>query len=165
MWHDVWHSFLWVWVSASQKIPLSVLARNPHKGLAHKISHETKRGQVKESPRVKRSQNTEETRAENGEADSREKETEQTSRQKRAGTRTCGLRSGLANMRGWVSVPSGFVEISVKYILMLAHRCTENYDKVSKTSPFLRLELSQVCICLISFLPPSKLCMLCFVCL
>ena len=47
--------------------------------------------------------------------------------------------------------------------LTISHRCTESYTKVSQTFPFLHLELTQVC--LFSFLPPSRLCMLCFVCL
>ena len=41
-----------VWVSANQRIPLSVLAWNPHKGLAREISNETGRGQGKEGPRA-----------------------------------------------------------------------------------------------------------------
>ena len=32
-----------MWVSANQRIPLSVLARNLHKGLVHEISYETGR--------------------------------------------------------------------------------------------------------------------------
>ena len=47
MWHDRGHSFLWVWVSASQSVPLSVLARNPHKGLTREISYETGRRRMK----------------------------------------------------------------------------------------------------------------------
>ena len=43
MWHDERHSFLWVWVSANQRIPLSALVRNLHKGLAREISYETGR--------------------------------------------------------------------------------------------------------------------------
>ena len=72
--------------------------------------------------------------------------------------------AGLANVRGWVSVPGGFVGISLEYTLALAHRCTESYAKVSQTSHFLRLELTQAHVCLFSLLPPSRLCMLCFVC-
>ena len=41
-----------VLVSASQKIPLSVLARNAHKGLAREISRETEGGREKECPRA-----------------------------------------------------------------------------------------------------------------
>ena len=40
----------------------------------------------------------------------------------------------------------------------------QNARKVSQTSLFLRLELTQVRVCLFSFLPLSRLCMLCFVC-
>ena len=38
---------MWVWVSASQRIPSSVLARNPHKGRAFEITYETGRRRVK----------------------------------------------------------------------------------------------------------------------
>ena len=48
----MWAFVVWVWVGTSQKIPLSVLAQNPHKGLAHKISYETRRGREKEVPRA-----------------------------------------------------------------------------------------------------------------
>ena len=61
---------LCVWVRAKQKIPLYVLARNPLRGLACEISHETGRGRGKEGPRVKRI--------------SQEKEAERRSRQERA---------------------------------------------------------------------------------
>ena len=61
-----------VGVSASQRISLSVLMRNPHKRLVHVISHETRRRQGKESPR----QNREEDRT--------EKWKEQSSQQERA---------------------------------------------------------------------------------
>ena len=44
-----------MWVSATQKIPLSVLVRHPHKGVAREIFHKTGRGRGKEGPRVKRS--------------------------------------------------------------------------------------------------------------
>ena len=45
-----WVSFVSVGVGANQRIPLSVLARNPHKGLAHETSHGTGRGRGKEGP-------------------------------------------------------------------------------------------------------------------
>ena len=44
-----------MWVSASQRIPLFALARNPHKGLAREISYETgRRGGKARSQRVNR---------------------------------------------------------------------------------------------------------------
>ena len=49
MWVWVW---VRVWVSASQRIPLSVLARNPQKGLVRDISEETGRRRGKQGPRV-----------------------------------------------------------------------------------------------------------------
>ena len=42
-----------VGVGASQGILLSFLERNPHKGLAHEISHKTGRGRGKQGPREK----------------------------------------------------------------------------------------------------------------
>ena len=85
MWHDVGiHG-----VGASQRIPLSVLAWNPHKGVAREISHKTGRGRRKEGPRVKR-------RSQSAEGGRTEKWTEQTSwkklREADGAARTCGLR-------------------------------------------------------------------------
>ena len=51
--------------------------------------------------------------------------------------------AGLANVRGWVSVPGGCIGILLGYTLAIA-RSTENHTKVSQTSPFLHLELTQV---------------------
>ena len=67
-----------VGVGSSQRIPLSVLTRNPHKGLAREISHETGRGREKEGPRVKR-------RSQSTKGCSQENWREQRSRQKRTG--------------------------------------------------------------------------------
>ena len=54
-----------VCVGASQRIPLSALARNPHKGPEREIFHETGSGQGKESPREDReSELTKESRRE-----------------------------------------------------------------------------------------------------
>ena len=44
-------AFVSVGVDATQRIPLSILAENPHKGLAREIFHETERGRGKEGPR------------------------------------------------------------------------------------------------------------------
>ena len=46
----LWVASVSVGVGARQRIPLSALARNPHKGLAREISHETGRRQGKEGP-------------------------------------------------------------------------------------------------------------------
>ena len=42
-----WVIFVSVGVGANQRIPLSVLARNPHKKLACEISHKTGKGRGK----------------------------------------------------------------------------------------------------------------------
>ena len=80
---------VWVWVSASQRIPLSVLARNPHKGLARKISHETAR-------RGKEGTRTEERRRQNREVDG----TEQSAGESRRLLGPVDSEAGLANERG-----------------------------------------------------------------
>ena len=67
---------MWVWISASKKISLSVLARNPHKGLAREISHETGRGRVKESPRAEQRKRAEQRSQQNRAVDRREQELE-----------------------------------------------------------------------------------------
>ena len=51
--------------------------------------------------------------------------------------------AGLTNTRRWVSIPSGFVEVSCKYTPTIAYKCTESCTKVSQTSPLLHLELTQ----------------------
>ena len=56
-------------------------------------------------------------------------------------------KAGFVNVRGWVSVPGDCVGISFGYMLTIAHICTESYTKVSQTSPFLRLELTQIRAC------------------
>ena len=105
-----------------------------------------------------------------GRPQSQEKEAEQRSGQNRAVNRSRGnwlLRMcgpGLANVIEWLSISGDFVGISLEYTLMIACRCTETCIKASQTSLFLRLELTQVHVCLFSFLPPSRLSMLCFVC-
>ena len=151
MWHDRWHSFLWVWVSASQRIPLFVLARNPHKGPTRKISFETGRRQGKV-----RSLGSQQKRAVNGSW-------------RKVMVRERGLLSeklgpvdpeaGLANVRGWVRIPGGCVGISLGYTLVIA-RCTEIHRKLSQTSLFLRLELTQVhaCFFLLFFHPLGCVC-------
>ena len=72
-----------VGVGASQRIPLSVLARNPHKRLAREISHKTGRRRGKEYPRVSQEKRTDQggrqkrieqgSRRKSGEADGRKR--------------------------------------------------------------------------------------------
>ena len=107
-WHDRWHSFLWVWVSASKRIPLSVLAQNPHKRLGHNISYET--------------------RSQHGKAKSQS--SQQKSEEGNSQKRWLPSKES-ANVRGWVSVPGGCVGILLGYTLAIAHRCTENHRKMS----------------------------------
>ena len=145
-----WAAFVSVGVGASQRIPLSVLARNLHKRLAREISHRKKTRKGRSLGEQKKAVNR---REQNRPVGRREQE-----------LGPVDSEAGLANVRGWVSVPPGFAGISLEYTLALGHRCTGSYAKVSQTSPFLHLELTQVLVCLFSFLPHSWLCMLCFVC-
>ena len=55
MCHYRWHPFL----CASQRIPLSVLAQNAHKGHAREISHETGRTRKRRSGQSREGQSTE----------------------------------------------------------------------------------------------------------
>ena len=61
------------------------------------------------------------------------------------------LEARSASARGWVSVPGSFVGISFGYTLAIASEC----QKSAKTSPLLRLGLTQVRACLFFFLPLS----------
>ena len=73
-----WVAFVSVGVGASQRIPLSVLVRNPHKEPVREISHETGSGGGKEGPR-KTGQSAEGIR--------RDQSTEQVSQEMRVGQR------------------------------------------------------------------------------
>ena len=130
--------------------PFVCFVRNLHKGLGSEISHETGRGRGKDGPWVKR-------RRYNIEVD----RTGQLAGKSRRLLGCVDPDAGLANLRGWVSIPGDFVGISLEYTLAIAHRMQ---GKCHKLPPFLRSELTQVLVCLSSFLPPSRLCMLCFVC-
>ena len=130
-----------VGVATSQNIPLSVLVHNPHKGLAREISHESGRKRWKEGPRA------EQRRRQNREVD----RTGQSAGENRRLLGPMDSEVELANARRWVSVPGGFVGISLEYTPAIACRYTESYAKVSETSPFLRLQLTQVRVCFFLF--------------
>ena len=110
-----WAFVVWVWVSASQKIPL--FWRKTHtNGLSTRFS-------TRPEGRFESQQKwTEET--------IQQKEAEQRSWQNRAVDRSrgkptarmCGTRAGLVNVKRWVSFPGGFVGISLEYTLAIAHR-------------------------------------------
>ena len=94
-------------VGASQRIPLSVLARNPHKWPAHEISHETRSG-WKKGRSVKR----------------------QKKWIRREKKRSVGLREQSREWEGHSQQKSAwlvaFVGFSPKYTLVLAHRMHKN---------------------------------------
>ena len=164
MWHDVGHSFLWVWVWVSScQIRLSFWARNPHKGLAREISRETGKRQGKARSQGER---REESREQNMAVRRREQwtEVEEADGQGKATATTFGPRAGLADAREWVHVPGGYVGISLEYTIAIAHRYTESYAKVSQTSLFLCLELTQVLDCLSFFIFQPLSCVCCALC-
>ena len=74
----LWVASVSLCVGASQGNPLSVLARNPHKGLAREISHET--GRTREG----RSQGSVDRRGQSREGDSQQNGAAKTSRQNRS---------------------------------------------------------------------------------
>ena len=153
-----WAFVLWVCVSACQTIPLSVLARNPHKELVRKISHETGRRRGKGGPREERTRQS-------AEVGRRDQLTEQVSQEMRVGqrgdqsteVRKVAVRicwppdAGLTKARRWVSILSCFVEASRKYMPVIACKCTESCTNVSQTSPLLRLELTQARVFVLLF--------------
>ena len=94
-----------VCVDTGQRISLSVLAWNPHRGPQGEISRVTGSGGGKERPREDReSQVTKEGRREQSAWDScPEKDTVSRRRQWEDGSRA---------VKAWVSIPCGFVEVS-----------------------------------------------------
>ena len=136
-----------------------VLARNPHKGLVHEISHETGRRRGKGGPRDIRQDRTvsrRERRDQSTEHVSQEMRVgqrgDQSTEVRKAAARTCWpTDTGLTNARIGVSIPSGSVEVSHKYTPVIAWKCTESCTKVSKTSLLLWLEVTQSCDCLFFF--------------
>ena len=117
-----WVAFVSVGVSASQRIPLSVLAQNPHKGFASKISHETRRGGGKARSQNRAVERTERT------GQSREQKRAVSRREQELGPVDSEAR--LANMRGWVSVPGGFVRNVAR---IYAHDSSQMHRKLHKS--------------------------------
>ena len=141
-----WAFVVWVWMctSGSQKIPLSVLALNPHKRLVREISEESGKRRGKEGLRHNRRRRT-------------EKKPVDWTEQSAGESRMCNPEAWLVNVED---------ESAFLVTLWEFHSNTRRYSlqkarKVSQTSPFLCLELTQDRVCLFSFLPPSRLCMLC----
>ena len=95
------------------------------------IAHETGSGRGKEGPREDReSQLTKEGRREQSAWDScPEKDTVGWRRQWEDGTRT------EKTVKRWVSIPSGFVEVSRNYSPAIACKCTESCTKVLHRLP------------------------------
>ena len=112
-------------VGASQRIPLSVLVQNPHKGLAQEISHETGRGLGKEGPRAEEKEEVK-RRRQNREVD----RIEQPVGESRWQLGSMDSKAGLANIRRWVSIPGDFVGVSLEYTLAIAHRMLEKCHKL-----------------------------------
>ena len=116
-------AFISVCVGATQRISLSVLARNLHK----ERERETGSGGGKEGPRLHReSQLTKEDGREQSIWDScPEKDTIGRRRQREDGTRA------KKTVKRWVSITSGFVEVSHNYSPAIAYKCTKSCTKVS----------------------------------
>ena len=142
------HSFLWVWVwgSSSQRIPLSALERNPHKGLAREISYETGRRRGKARPTEKRS-------------DCQEKATV---RERRLLSKVLGPvdpEARSASAKGWVSAPGSCVENFVQVHARDRHRSTECEKSVknfSHLTPRANPNISSILSCLCGVLCVCK---------
>ena len=124
VWHDAEYSFLWVWVSASQKIPLFVLMF------------------------CMRDFSWDQRRTREGRSQSQE----QRMRRERAVNRSQG-KSTARNYgpRRWVGqhkMSQHFWWLCGIFPRIHAHNSSQNAGKVSQTSPFLHLELTQVRVCL-----------------
>ena len=105
---------------------MSVLARNPQKGTARDNSHETGRGRGKEGPRaVQRRRKTDQSTDQGGQQKRQEQRTGQS-------TEVRGSRQlSEVDRNKVVSVPCGFVGISLEYTLALTHRSTECLESVT----------------------------------
>ena len=127
-------------VGVSKRIPLSVLAQN------------TQRSCVRDSPRDLK-------KMWEGKVPRQNREKPMIRERRLLGPKEWQLlgpvdtEAGLANVRKPVNVHGGCVGISRKYMSVIAYRNTESYTKANL-----------IRVCLFSFLPPSRLCMLCFVC-
>ena len=127
-------------MSASQRIPLSVLARNSHKGLSREISSETGRRRGKA-----RSQGSQQKR---GVSDSQKKETVREKQLLKEKLGPVDLETGSASARGWVTVLGSCVGILSEIMLAIATECrkgAKNYSLLTlraNPSPFLFVLLS-----------------------
>ena len=124
MWHDMWHSFLWVWVQVRGSLCL-FWRETPTNGLHARFPTRPEEGRrrqtTEESKRTGQSAGERESSwQKSGEADGQRKVTARTS-----GPRDrVGQREKMSQRSWW------FVEISLEYTLAIAHRCTESYTKV-----------------------------------
>ena len=129
-----WAFAVWVWVSTSHRILLFVLVRNPLKGLAREISHETGRRRGKEGPRA-------EQRRRQSRGGRTEKWTEQGNRLERAvnksqgklTARMCGPRDRV-DQRERMSPHSWW--LCGNFVRTHAPDSSLNAKKVSQTSHF-----------------------------
>ena len=152
--HDDGHSLCGCVVGATQRIPLSVLARNPHKrACARGLPRDRKwmregrfeRGQ-KDLVSRREQKRPEETSRQNRSVRRWESGREETSQQKLE-RRLLGPVD--LHMPGWPmrEDESAFLvalwKFRANYTPMIACKCTESCTKVSQTPPLLRLELTQ----------------------
>ena len=152
MWHDEWHSFLWVWMPFRGS--LSLFWRETHtKGLRARFPIDRKRTEGGSRQRKADNRSRQNIPGESS---------EQGSRQKRAEARACGLRGRVGqcermSQRSWW-LCGNFTQIH-------NHTSPQIHRKLHKSVTNSSLLMLRVRVCLFSFLPPSRLCMLCFVCL
>ena len=169
MWHYGWHPFLWVWVPVRESLCL-FWCETHTKSLRARTPTRPEEDEGKKVPETVdwRGQSREEGRSQQKGAggDQLTKQIsqgmrvgqrgDQSTEVRKAAARTCWpTDTGFTNARIWVSIPSGFEEVSLKYTPVIAWKCTGSSTKVSKTSLLLWLEVTQSCDCLFffSFIP------------
>ena len=139
----LWVATVSVCVRASQRIHLSVLARNPHKGLAREISHETGR------TRKGRCQRSVGMREQSREGEhSQQKGAEETSRQNRSVRRWESDREEISQQKSRR-------RLLESVDLQMPSWPTRKFKSASQTSPLLRLKLTQARDCLFFFHHPG----------
>ena len=129
LWHDGWRSFLFVWVSVGESLCL----------FWHETHRKDQRARFPARPEVEEGRKVPEKieRANwqrMAEENSQQQGAEETGRQNRA-------------VKRWVSIPSGFVEVSRKIHASDSHQMLGELHKSVTNYLLLRFELTQVRVC------------------
>ena len=127
MWNDGWHSFLWVWMWGPIRGSLGLFWRETHtKGLHARFLTRLEDDEGRKVPELIRA------------VSRREKSTEvggsRQSREERRLREPVDSVARFAHVKGWVSVPGGFVGILLEYTLAIAYKSTKCQESVTNFS-------------------------------